>query len=206
MSDAAIAKREQIVAAALGVFGRYGYRRTSMDLIAQAARMSRPAVYQHFKGKEEVFRAVGRRIVDDVVEAAEKARHSDRAVAQRLYDVLSVKLDLFSGTVEAEFRAELFTEASVVAEDVLLSFEERYAEVVQGVLTDSADELDLLGEALSAHDAALILLDALAGISQARQEQDVLRARLRQMVELTVRGLTRDPAHRAGPATREPQE
>ncbi|MCT9933768.1 TetR/AcrR family transcriptional regulator [Planotetraspora sp. A-T 1434] len=39
MSDAR-EQREQIIAAALGIFGRYGYRRTSMDLIAQATRMS----------------------------------------------------------------------------------------------------------------------------------------------------------------------
>ncbi|MER5996883.1 TetR family transcriptional regulator [Streptomyces viridosporus] len=35
-----------IVSAALRVFGRYGYRRSPMELMAQAARMPRPAVYQ----------------------------------------------------------------------------------------------------------------------------------------------------------------
>ncbi|MEV6862886.1 helix-turn-helix domain-containing protein [Streptosporangium subroseum] len=98
-------KRTQIVDATLGVFGRYGYQRTSMDLIARAAHMSRPAVYLHFGGKEEVFQAVAQKSAGDIVATAEAARHSGRPVADRLYDVLAIKVDLFTGAVEAEFRA-----------------------------------------------------------------------------------------------------
>jgi AcrR family transcriptional regulator len=161
-----------------------------MELIAQAARMSRPALYQIFSGKEDVFRAVGQKVGDDVIAAARQAQHSGRPVADRLYDVLSIKLDLFAGTVEAEFRAEMFAEARVIAEDVLVSSEKNYLDVVAAVLTASRDELDLLDVALSAHDAASLLIDTLAGIAQERKEADVLRTRLRQMVDLTVRGLT----------------
>ena len=50
-------KSQQILDAALAVFCRYGYRKTSMLDIAQAAGMSRAALYLHFKNKEDVFRA-----------------------------------------------------------------------------------------------------------------------------------------------------
>ncbi|WP_182899230.1 TetR/AcrR family transcriptional regulator [Microbispora sp. H10830] len=194
MTDAAEAKRDHIVAAALDVFGRYGYRRTSMDLIARAARMSRPAVYLHFKGKEDVFRAVARRFADDIVAAAEAARRSGRPVADRLYDVLVIKVEFFAGAVEAEYRAELFAEAEVVVEDVMASFESDYLSVVEATLGDAAEELDLLDTALSAADAAAVLVDALSGIVREKAEPAVLRKRLRQLVELAVRGLTSRPA------------
>ncbi|MBN6056879.1 TetR/AcrR family transcriptional regulator, partial [Nonomuraea sp. RK-328] len=194
MTDAAEVKRDRIVAAALGVFGRYGYRRTSMDMIARAARMSRPAVYLYFTGKEEVFRAVAQKFAADIVDAAQAARRSGRPIADRLYDVLAVKADFFAGAVEAEYRAELFAEAEAIVEDVMSSFESAYLSVVEATLRDAAGELDLLGVALSAHDAAAVLVDALAGIVRQRAEPAVPRERLRQLTELAVRGLAGRPA------------
>lgn len=49
---------EQIAAAALRLFARYGYKRTSMDDIAREAGIARATLYLHFKGKDDVFRAM----------------------------------------------------------------------------------------------------------------------------------------------------
>jgi AcrR family transcriptional regulator len=51
------ARREQLLAVALTVFARHGYRKTSMDDIAQAAGVSRQGLYLHFETKEDLFRA-----------------------------------------------------------------------------------------------------------------------------------------------------
>ncbi len=50
----------RILDAALRVFSRYGYRRTAMDDIAREAGLSRPALYQHFRNKEDVFASLAR--------------------------------------------------------------------------------------------------------------------------------------------------
>lgn len=50
-------KRDRAIAAAADVFLRYGYARTTMGDIAQAAGMSRPALYLIFPGKEHAFEA-----------------------------------------------------------------------------------------------------------------------------------------------------
>jgi AcrR family transcriptional regulator len=184
-----IARRDQILTAALDVFGRYGYRRSSMDLIAQAARISRPAVYQYFGGKEAVFRAVGQKIVDEVVTAAAAARRPGRPVADQLVEALSVKLDLVTGTVEAHVRSEIFAEAGEVVGDVTAEFHDRYVAVIEGILEASASGLDRLGAGISAHDAALVLVDALPGIAQEPSPGAEARTRLRQLVDLVVRGL-----------------
>ncbi|MGI8328380.1 TetR family transcriptional regulator [Actinomadura scrupuli] len=190
MSDTAAAKRDQILDAALGVFGRYGYRRTSMELLAQSAGVSRPALYLHFHGKEDVFRAMGRRLLDEVLAAAQTARDADGTVRDRLYGVLAVKLDFLVASVDAEFRAELLAEAGAVADDLVKSFKEGHLALVEALLESAAGELELLDVVLSARDAALLLVDALTGISQAGESPEVLRHRLRQMVDLTVRSLT----------------
>jgi AcrR family transcriptional regulator len=50
--------RAAIVEAAVGLFAADGFARTSMDAIAQAARVTKGAVYHHFKDKAELFEAV----------------------------------------------------------------------------------------------------------------------------------------------------
>ncbi len=50
--------REQIINAAAIVFGRYGYKKTTMDEIGMAAGKGKTAIYYYFKNKEDVFKAV----------------------------------------------------------------------------------------------------------------------------------------------------
>jgi AcrR family transcriptional regulator len=57
-------KRSAIVTAAGELFVSRGYDGTSMEIIAEAANVSRQTVYNQFESKEALFRA----IVDDVLE------------------------------------------------------------------------------------------------------------------------------------------
>lgn len=52
------AVREQIINSASVVFGRYGYKKTTMDEIGMAAGKGKTAIYYYFKNKEDVFKAV----------------------------------------------------------------------------------------------------------------------------------------------------
>lgn len=49
-----------ILKAAFECFARYGLRRTSMADIAKGAGMSRPALYLHYAGKDDIFNALVR--------------------------------------------------------------------------------------------------------------------------------------------------
>lgn len=53
-------KREAILAAALALFGRYGYRRTSIDDIAREAGVAKGTVYLYVESKEALFDLVAR--------------------------------------------------------------------------------------------------------------------------------------------------
>ena len=52
------AKPNAIVLAALELFARYGYRKTSIYDIAQAAQVAKRTVYLHFENKAAVFLAI----------------------------------------------------------------------------------------------------------------------------------------------------
>lgn len=50
--------RETIVNAGSDIFARFGYRKTTMDDIAQAIGKGKSSLYYYFKSKDEVFKAV----------------------------------------------------------------------------------------------------------------------------------------------------
>jgi AcrR family transcriptional regulator len=52
------ATREAIIKSGLELFAEKGYQRTSLDEVADRARVSKGAVYHHFASKREVFEAV----------------------------------------------------------------------------------------------------------------------------------------------------
>lgn len=49
-------RRREILDAAAPIFGDEGYERASIDAIASRAGVSKPTVYSHFGGKEQLFR------------------------------------------------------------------------------------------------------------------------------------------------------
>lgn len=51
-------KRQAILQAAKQSFLAHGYQGASMDAIAEAAPVSKPTLYNHFSGKQELFAAV----------------------------------------------------------------------------------------------------------------------------------------------------
>ena len=62
-------RRRALLEAAIGVFMRFGYRKTSMDEVARTAQISRQGLYLHFSTKEDLFRSA----VEHVLKTALKA-------------------------------------------------------------------------------------------------------------------------------------
>ncbi len=78
-------RRATVLESALVTFGRYGYRKASMDQVAQDAGISRPGLYFMFSSKEDLFRsAVSRALEHDLAEAAGSLRDTDLPLTTRL--------------------------------------------------------------------------------------------------------------------------
>jgi AcrR family transcriptional regulator len=81
-------KGESVLQAAIDLFARYGYRKTSVDEIAEAAGVSKRTVYLHFDGKEAIFRAMAEYMAEVTRERFEAALKSGGTAAERLTDLL----------------------------------------------------------------------------------------------------------------------
>ena len=62
------ARQERVLAVALDVFGRYGFRKASMDDIARSADISRQGLYLYFANKDALFRAAVSKELDTALD------------------------------------------------------------------------------------------------------------------------------------------
>lgn len=67
-------RRDQLIEVAIQLFGRRGYHGTSMDEIADAAGVTKPVLYQHFRSKRQLYleliESLGTGLTSAVVAAA----------------------------------------------------------------------------------------------------------------------------------------
>jgi AcrR family transcriptional regulator len=118
--------KEKIIAAATQVFLRYGYRRVTMGDLAQAAHMSRPALYVVFPSKEEIFTAVMARLLAAMLD--EIRQGLDRFAAPK--DKLTFAFDVWC------LRPFEVIQASPDAKDLLQSSYEFATEVTTKAFAD----------------------------------------------------------------------
>ena len=101
-------KRVRILDGAMKVFLAYGFSRTTMDDIARAADMSRPALYLLFKNKTDIFRAIAMMILSRSVEAAKMALDGDSAFPERMMRAIDEAfISMMSAVVASPHGAEL---------------------------------------------------------------------------------------------------
>ena len=93
--------RRRIMAAALRTFDRRGIARTTMEQIAEAAAVTRGAIYWHFSGKQALIAAIRDDVSLPLVDRADFTLLTDRA-GDPLDRVQRFLLDLFSAVDEDE--------------------------------------------------------------------------------------------------------
>src|SRR6266571_4901499 len=63
----ASARRAQLIEVGRGVFAERGYEATSVEEIAERAKISKPIVYEHFGGKEGLYAVIIDREMEHIV-------------------------------------------------------------------------------------------------------------------------------------------
>lgn len=91
--------RELIIQVAGELFARFGYKKTTMDEIAQALRMGKSSLYYYFKSKEEVFQAVVEKEAAQLKAAILVAVNSVTDPMEKLRQYVIVRMHKFKETV-----------------------------------------------------------------------------------------------------------
>ena len=178
----------RILAAAYECFARHGLRKTTMDDIAAAAGMSRPAVYQYIRNKQDAFQRLAIGILDTALRESRAAASAGGTLTQRLDRVLAVRLDL---TCRLHRDSPHAIELIGANAELDRAFTANLIDLLTATIADAASEVDLrLGEG-NAREVAELALALTRGLEAdvAAGCGDKPRERLRNGIALLVAGL-----------------
>src|SRR5579871_2572527 len=155
MTRVTIATPERIHRAALTLFCRYGFKRTSMEDIAAEAGFSRAALYLQFRNKEDIFCDLARRLKEESMVQAEAALAEKLPLSERLKMAIEARmLRLIEIAYDSPHGAELLDEKNRLCGDLWADSERAFHETMVRVFkrASHAREIDLTGAGLSAAD------------------------------------------------------
>jgi len=153
-----LARRRQLLDAATAVFVARGYHAAAMDEIAERAGVSKPVLYQHFPGKQELYLALLDESVDRLVEAvtgAIRATSDNRERVNATFAAYFGYVAEHSGTFKLVFESDLTSDPAV--RDKLAEAERTCAQLISQVIKDDAGLAD---------DEAYLLSIGLLGMAQ----------------------------------------
>ncbi|SCG71637.1 TetR/AcrR family transcriptional regulator [Micromonospora humi] len=184
------ARLDTILTAAYECFTRHGMRRTTMDDIAAAAGMSRPAVYQYVRNKDDAYRRLAERLFADSLDRARRAATTAGGdLTGRLHDVLAAKLELtLTLHRDSPHATELLDASGKLTGDLVEAYTAELTGLVADTLADAAGP--------RARAVADVLVALTRGLEADLTDPDLPRQRLRDGVALLVAGLPHqgDPA------------
>ncbi len=76
--------KQEIIEAALYLFGKKGYKNTTIEEIAEHAQFSKGAIYSYFESKQELFNEILKELFDKVQAFAEEAKNLKEDAREKL--------------------------------------------------------------------------------------------------------------------------
>ena len=107
------AKREVVLDVAAGLFARYGFRKTSVADIIREAGVARATVYKYFSTKEDIFHAVNRREMQDMLCRVRAEVEKESTTRDRL------RAAVLTHTAEIRKRVNIYRVTMDVLSDVM---------------------------------------------------------------------------------------
>lgn len=156
-----------VLDAAVGVFARYGYRKTSMDDVARAAGVSRQGLYLSFANKEELFRrALEHSLSDQLACAITALSRAQDSLETRIIAACKEWSGRFVGSLGAD-AADLMCASTSLAGATLAEYEWQFEEALANAIngTPVADRCAAAG--LNIADFARALHATARGLKQA---------------------------------------
>ena len=188
--------RTRILDAAMLVFRRQGFRRSSIEQAAEAAGLTRQALYHHFESKEALFRAVIERLHEEAlaaeIAAASAAENEGGSLADILVASVTAKLAQFAASLDGSPHVEeLFSEHLLQARDLYQKYAAVYAKQLTATIERVCRQQSLVLKDMTASDFARCVEMAFNGAKSANPAMQPADAFLRDfgiMVRTLVAG------------------
>ena len=182
-------KPSAIVLAALELFARYGYRKTSIDDIAREAQAAKRTVYLHFENKAAVFLAILNYLGDQVRQRCAAAERMGGSAVDRLTALLDayfgMAFELFSKSQHMPELEETFSKlARARIGNLNTEYEARLARFLRSL--ERTGEIGGPPRGLTVEQLVHILVRAAEGAKQDPKLQGDRKALERRLRELAI--------------------
>jgi TetR/AcrR family transcriptional regulator of autoinduction and epiphytic fitness len=150
-------RKRHILEAARSVFMLHGYRKTSMESVAQAAGISRQGIYRHFSSKENLYMEMGRHLLDRAIESATAAFTTPEVpVRQRLVRAFDEWMGQFVEDIGPNL-SELLHFSRILFGPLIGERQARFSMLVAGLLAGSERIGNYEGRGITARQLANVL-------------------------------------------------
>jgi TetR/AcrR family transcriptional regulator len=161
-----------------------------MDDIAAAAEMSRPAVYQYVRNKDDAFRRLATRLFDAALHRASAASTGDGPLAERVHRLLAVKLELtLQLWHDSPHAAELLDTGARLSGALVEQFTAQLRELITTTVSAAAERGEVSLRDTSAAEVADIALALTRGLESGVTDPDQPRRHLHRGIHLLITGL-----------------
>ncbi|HZG30469.1 MAG TPA: TetR/AcrR family transcriptional regulator [Ensifer sp.] len=182
-------KAAAILEAAFQTFFQYGVKRATMDDIARAAGMSRPALYLVYKNKADIFRACVLSMMDELRDRLAGIASSRGSAETRIMEVVRAGIVEPHETIGASAHAEeLFALKSEIGADLFRDWMKLIEVTIADILEQeaSAGRVTLEEAGVSATEIAAMITDGAEGFKLRMTSAEELARRLETFVRLMI--------------------
>ncbi|MAY87424.1 MAG: TetR family transcriptional regulator [Pseudooceanicola sp.] len=184
-------RQQAILDAAWHCFAAYGFRKTSMDDIARAAQMSRPALYQHYRNKEDIFRSLAAWYYDQAVIDVGAALAGQGDVQGALRAAMATQgAEIVKAMLSSPHGMDLIDSTKTTAADIVTEGEARLTAVYADWLAAQA-QAGRVRLSAPAEQVAQTITAAMKGLKMDVPDFDSYRMRLATLADIVAAGLTK---------------
>ena len=128
--------REHILKIAQDIFSRYGYKKTTLDDIANAVRKGKSSLYYYFNSKEDLFQAVILKEVSVLRRELEKVVLRNTDPIEKLREYILTKLTTFRGLANFYHAMENDVTAIEFIENIKHKYDQEEIRMIKRILIE----------------------------------------------------------------------
>lgn len=128
--------RENILKIAQEIFSKYGYKKTTLDDIANAVRKGKSSLYYYFKSKEDLFQAVIMKEVDLLAKELDRVINRNTEPVDKLRDYMLTKINTFRNLANFYHALENDVTAITFINDVKHRYEQDEIRMIKRILIE----------------------------------------------------------------------
>ena len=155
--------REIIVNVARNIFAKFGFRKTTMEEIAQAARKGKSSIYHYFNSKEDIFNAVVEKETRALHLALSEAINTSSTPEEKLKAYIQTRMDTISklANLYSALKDEYLDHFSFI-EKIRSHFDQEEIKMIKEILVEGVNKGDFVVENLEI--TAFGIITALKGL------------------------------------------